>query len=914
MKSSNANIGMVTVITSTTPANLGKTYSLKNGKLEKTTAGAMVQGEFKVVPFDSARAFAESLATLGTNQALCHSVPNTDDEVGTLVTKEVAAAKPRRGQLARTKEHFEFKTQPGIMALDYDPADPNSAITRDQLWAELTAISPAVATAQCVWWCSGSSHIHGPDGEIQGLRGQRLYLLVQDASDIERAGRNLAARFWLGGQGQIKISSSGQRLQRTLFDEAMHEPARLDFIGGAVCMPPLSQQRPPPEVLGGPSWLDTREAFQDLDEHDAASVKRLIADAIDAAAPAAAAARATWKETETPKLAAKLTAKGKLTQDEATHQARQMCENALSGTLTGGYEIPLPGGKFVTVDEVLNYPTKWHKAKTLDPLNPAHRNFEDCGILYLDGASQCLYSFAHGGTRYKLARQPRRVEYRTGDVAATADALAQVLSSQNDLFLSMGEIVRASPGGFKPLSNYSELQYQLEKTVALYQLTEKGQSVRNIPGDLVGMTRSAIGANAKQTPPTLTTITSLPYATADRRIVMEPGFDTRSGIYNTMMETPSALPKTIRRQDLIDALKTIYAPWKDYQLASDHDRGAMLASIFTAVLRPAMRIAPGTFFDAPVRGSGKTKAALALGALMSGQHIGVHPFVAGGNEAELSKVVVALMRSPRRHLLIDNVKGLFSSAVLEATSTSGKVSGRVLGLSKDDEYDARILLLATGNNAQLGTDLGRRFMVVRIDTGMVRPEELTHTFEPDDVALKTRMNIARAVLTILKAYWQGGKVTRQGGTDFAEWSELVRDPVIWLAQQDSLTQEAGIGPISDPQNAISKDDEDPETYALGQLLQGLAERFGTGKAFYAKDVFGCLNIENGRIQHNANAPDALAQIRESVDDMMGGRNLTVLSIGKILQNRKDRPHECRLKLVASAQPTKQGRAWQVQPN
>lgn len=416
MKSTNANIGTVTVITSLTPANLGKTYSLQNGKLEKVTAGAMTQGTFKTVSFDGAAAYAELLESLSTSQALSHSVPSGDDQEGTIVVKEVAAARQRPGQLARTREHFKFKPQPGVMALDYDPSDPSNAHSREQLWAQLTTISPAVKTAQAVWWCSGSSHIHGPDGEIQGLRGQRLYLLVQDASDIERAGQNLADRCWLGGQGQIKVSTSGARLKRTLFDEAMHEPARLDFIGGAVCTAPLTQQRGAPVVLGGSDWLDTRAAFPDLDGEEVASVKRLIADAMTQAAPAAAAARAGWLERKVGDEAPRLQAAKKITLNEARQQIREKYEAALSGTLTGEFELPLPGGQTVTVDEVLNNPEQWHGVKTLDPIEPEHRGGEDCGILYLKQARPNLYTLAHGGLNFALilSRKPTRFTLMSG--------------------------------------------------------------------------------------------------------------------------------------------------------------------------------------------------------------------------------------------------------------------------------------------------------------------------------------------------------------------------------------------------------------------------------------------------------------------------------------------------------------------
>ena len=324
-------IGTVTIFTSTKPANLGKTFSLRAGTLEKVTAGAMTEGRFELATFTDAPQFAELLTSIRTDQALCHSLPRTDDQEGTIVTKEVAAKSPRPCQLARTKADFQFKTQPGVMILDYDPVDPLNALAREQLWEQLTTLSPAVTSAQVVWWCSGSSHIHGPGGEIQGLRGQRFYLLVQDASDIERAGQNLADRCWLAGLGQIKVGNAGQCLPRTLFDEAMHEPARLDFIGGAVCKPPVTQQRGQPIAMGGSDWLDTTTAFPSLDASDAAQVKRLIAAAKKAAAPAAAAARAAWLEAKIDDVAPRLQAEKNISPSEARQQTRQTYENALAG-------------------------------------------------------------------------------------------------------------------------------------------------------------------------------------------------------------------------------------------------------------------------------------------------------------------------------------------------------------------------------------------------------------------------------------------------------------------------------------------------------------------------------------------------------------------------------------------------------
>jgi len=915
MKSANANAaiealrGLILIFTSEFPSELGKTYTLRDGKLNKEVAGNMAQATYQVAEFGNAQEFAELLQTIGTNQALCNSLPRNGEPTGKVLTKEKAAD---AGTLARTKDDFEFKQRPGILVLDYDPGE--QVLTREQLWANLTAISPTTSTAAAVWWCSGSSYIHGPDGEIQGLRGQRIYLLIQDMSDAIRAGKNLTARSWLAGLGTIKLSSNGSILPRTLFDESVHQPARLDFIGGAVCRPPLTQQRGTPVLMGGHDWLDTRQAFPPLTEAEEATVKRLQADAREVAQPAAAAARAVWLETHVAKEANRLQAEG-VTPENARHQARRMYENALSQTLTGDYHIPLPGGKSVTVDEVLTNPTKWHKTKTLDPLEPDHRNYQDCGILYLDGAKQCLFSFAHGGTTYLLVRQPRRIEYRQGEHARIADEMAAALCSQADIFSSGPELVTARPGGFKTLTgktSKADIQYQLERRLSIFRTTAQGISPMNISADLAALTVAAVGCTPATTPRPLKGLTSLPYATADRSIVLQPGYDTTTGIYNTMTATPETVPDAPTRKDLVAALRTLYRPWSEYQFATDADRAAMLAAIFTAVLRPAMSLAPGAFFDAPTRGSGKTKAALALGGLMAGDHIGTFSFVEGNNEGELSKMIVALARSSRRYMLIDNIKGLFASAVLEGFFTSGRSQGRILGLSEEGDFEGRVLMLATGNNAQLGTDLARRLMVIRIDTGAVRPEQIGHSFEPADLAIDTRQGIAAAVLTILRAYWQADRISIKGGSDFREWSSLVREPIAWLAQTPGLTTEAGIGQITDPQNAFSKDEgDDPETVGHGLLLEGLRQQFGTQQVFYAKDVYACLNLDNGRIQHNPHAAESLVLVRDGVDEILGGRPVSATSVGRVLDHRKDRPHANGLKLVTKGSKTNKGRAWQV---
>ena len=873
--------GSLTVFTSTRPAQLGKVFSIQDGQLNKTVAANMVEGYYEVKAFNNRPSFAKLLMTIGTNQAICTSLPRLDTWRGRVVVESKAKT---AGCLARTKNDFPFKAVPGVLTLDYDPPKGQTALTRDELLGKFLLLCPAAANAGVIWWCSGSSHIHGPAGEMQGLRGQRLYVLIQDISDTERTGAVLRDLCWLNGLGRIEISSSGSLLKRSLWDEMMSQAARLDFIGGAVCTPPLHQERGEPVLLGGDGWLDTRTALLELTESQRSAVARAQRDACEIVKDAANAIRLKWTDGRVRTEATQLQNEKKLPEAVALEQARRFVEAALAGTLQGDFRIPLPNGAFVTVSTVLENWQTWDRKKTLDPLEPEHRGGEACGMLFLSGATPVLFTFAHGGMTFRLTRKPERVLNVQGRQSFVADKLAQALSSQGDVFLSgSADLVQALPGRFMLLDK-AAIQYLLGHRVLLVNMKDGRDVSINMPVELVALAMAALGQKPKQTPPQLLAVTSLPYATANRRLVTTAGFDQEAGVYNTMQGEEIELPDPVTREDCLQALITIWAPWAEYVWATSADRAGMLAAIFTTVLRPAMSIAPAVFFDAPVQASGKTKAAQALGALMTGGYVGVSPFVEGRNqEPEYSKEIIAMLRSERRFWLLDNVKGRFQSAVLSGLITSGRVQGRILGLSKDGDFSGRVMLVATGNNATLDSDLNRRFLCCRIDTGVEKPSEVNHRFEPAQLAKETRLQIAVAVLTILKACWASQAVIVQGGRDFHEWTALVREPILWL-QQHGLTVQAGIGEVTDPAKALGGggSSADPAEMGYAQLLAGVNGSAGLNKTFTAKDVYRWYLA--GEL--NPQPPHAL--VREGLDNIVPVKGVTVVSIGRILANRRDR--------------------------
>ena len=278
----------VTVFATTKPATLGKTYKLGLNGIEKMTAGQMVEGAYEVRSFGNVHGLAALLASIRTDQALCASLPIDGSTSGRIVTK--TAMKDNPGALSRTKDCCALPVgAPALVILDYDPH--GTPLTRDELWALLNAACPAIADCGVVWWCSGSSHLYDGDAEWQGLRGQRFYLVAADGTEAARFGDVLAKRLWLSGHGHVAVSASGSLLVRGIFDAAMFQPARFDFIEGSVCHPLLLQRRGQPFFLSEGGWLDTRAALPDLTPDEESRYLAAIDDAKGKAEPEAKALR-----------------------------------------------------------------------------------------------------------------------------------------------------------------------------------------------------------------------------------------------------------------------------------------------------------------------------------------------------------------------------------------------------------------------------------------------------------------------------------------------------------------------------------------------------------------------------------------------------------------------------------------------
>jgi hypothetical protein len=460
---------------------LAKTYTLADGKLDKQTAAQLTHGTFRRVEFADVAGLAAVIEGLTTHEAISASLAADGSASGRVVTQATLSANP--GALARTKQHFQLQGSPGVGFIDHDCAAGETALTRDALWQMLLAVVPALAGAGVLWRPSGSSNICNGERDLTGLRGQHLFVLIEDASDWPRVVRVIARRLWLAGHGRIVLSASGSMLERCPIDTAPADAARLIFAAGAACAPPLEQRRGAAVVLANGGFLDSRAAVPDLSDEDEARAVALVESAKSAKFGEAQGLRELHKASTIARRLPGLLAQGGGAADAQSRLGASV-DAAFGGVLLSDFELSVVQAdgrrEAVTVGQVLSQRERFHEANVLDPINPEHRGGSADGRLFLMGSSPILYSLDDGGTVYRLRQQLQRIGTARGARGELVEAIGRFLAEQDDVLMSDGGPVQMVDGRSMPL-NTPRLMNLAGARVALFA---RGPNGKDCPTDL----------------------------------------------------------------------------------------------------------------------------------------------------------------------------------------------------------------------------------------------------------------------------------------------------------------------------------------------------------------------------------------------------------------------------------------------
>jgi len=191
-------------------------------------------------------------------------------------------------------------------------------------------------------------------------------------------------------------------------------------------------------------------------------------------------------------------------------------------------------------------------------------------------------------------------------------------------------------------------------------------------------------------------------------------------------------------------------------------------------------------------------------------------------DEECSKLLLSAFLEGPAVVMFDNLtSNLIPFKSLCSALTSEQLTDRILGISKTATVNTRALMLSSGNNVGPVGDMTRRTVTIALDPQCETPA--TRQFNDDPLAKvqSCRAHYVSLALTVVLAYLHAGapavavdgKPLQPLGS-YAQWTRLVRSPLVWLGQPDPAV------PVFDRMA------DDPDRETLGRLLQAWHAKFG----------------------------------------------------------------------------------------
>lgn len=304
--------------------------------------------------------------------------------------------------------------------------------------------------------------------------------------------------------------------------------------------------------------------------------------------------------------------------------------------------------------------------------------------------------------------------------------------------------------------------------------------------------------------PSLEGIVCSPTLRQDGSVLATPGYDFETGLYLNFnrVQFPT-VPEHPTQQDAINAVATLSEPFADFpfSVASCH-LSATLAAVCSVVARHAL---PGNVplfaVRSTTRGSGKGLLIDVVSMLALGRQAPRMAQTLDEEEERKRLLSIALDGTPLLH--IDNVTQPLGSGPLDMALTAPTFGDRLLGKNVTKEAPMNAVFFASGNNMAFRGDLARRVVPIDLDPRMERPEErdnFTHSPLLPWVQ-EQRPRLLVAALTLLRAFCVAGRPSQslKPMGSFEEWSNLVRQALVWAGMADPCEGRKDIEADSDPE-------------------------------------------------------------------------------------------------------------------
>jgi hypothetical protein len=291
-------------------------------------------------------------------------------------------------------------------------------------------------------------------------------------------------------------------------------------------------------------------------------------------------------------------------------------------------------------------------------------------------------------------------------------------------------------------------------------------------------------------------IVYVPVLRKDGTILQKPEYDKKTGLYYHDELKDIGVVEKPTRTDVEKAKEYLFRviadfPFEEPQVA----RAVWLSAVLTRFCRYSYKgLSPMFAVSARESSSGKSLLAECDSIIADGRPVDMMPFT--GDEGEAKREILALLSRDDTHAIcLDNIKITLSSAAYEAMLTGSATVGREVGTSEVKRVvmsDA--VWWATGNDLQIGPDMSRRCLLMKIYDRSGSPTQRRVSI--DDLrtyCYDKRTWLVRACLVLLAGFTQAGAPQADHDCDgvpvadlasYGAWSDVVRQCVIWSGLPD----------------------------------------------------------------------------------------------------------------------------------
>ena len=480
----------------------------------------------------------------------------------------------------------------------------------------------------------------------------------------------------------------------------------------------------------------------------------------------------------------------------------------------------------------------------------------------------------------------------------SSEAFAALVTANDPpkIFVRGGRLVRVllTENGRPYIDDLSEaaLKGQLARCAKYFALGRGGKRRATEPPKSVVVD---ILASGEWDLPPLAGLIETPALRPDGTVIDRPGYDGAT----SMLYIPARglarlrLPPSPTDDEIAEALKALNDLLQDFRFVDQASRANAFGLLLTPILRTAID-GPTPLFviDKPQPGTGATLLAAVVSLIATGRDLA--PMTAPRDGAEWSRSLLATLRQGEQIIAFDNVEEPLSSGALSAVLTATEYTGRELGKSSTLTIPQQATWIATGNNIQLGGDIARRSVLIRMDAQTARPWERERFAHPDLLswAQKNRKKLIRSLLVMTRAWYAAGSPAarlRPMGS-FDGWARTI----------GGVLAHAGVDGFLENRDQVYEqvDDEGPQWAAF---LGALVEATG-GEPKTSTEIVGLVKT----------VPEFEDTLPYELDGLLTDAQ-GAMRLGKALRARLEKRFDDKGLRVVRARPDKHGKKqrWRV---